>query len=123
MEEKEFLNKIPVHNKNEKQLIENSLWLLDNLDYTPTHIGINFDNQLIIFTFTVDAEHISDSKVYDTIEITRASFYYCQYKQKPNRRIPSLVLQKYYSFLPGRYLPKKEIFFLNKEMEFFRMDN
>ena len=116
MKEKEFLLKIKTKDNKEKRLIDNCIWLLDNLEIKPSNIDINLNKLQGKFTFIVNENS------YEEIEINSRDYYYCQYVKKENRKTSSAILQKYYSFMPGRYLTKKTIFFLNKEMEFFRLD-
>lgn len=93
-----------------KQAVENAIWMLEHLeeDNQPNSISLNKE-QSIKFTFVHE-----DLKVSEEIDIDEREVYY---SYLPNNQIPYF---KRYFILPDGGIGDKEIFMLNKEMEYLR---
>ena len=101
-----ILNNISIDN----QTVENAIWMLEHLEENnqPDSISIDEKNS-IKFTFI----H-SESKTTEEIDIDKREIYYSCI---PNNKTPYF---KRYFILPRGGIGDKEIFMLNKEMEYLR---
>lgn len=101
-----ILNNISI----DKQTVENAIWMLEHLEENnqPDSISIDEKNN-IKFTFI----H-SETKITEEIDIDRREVCY---SYLPDNQVPYF---KRYFILPNGGIGDKEIFMLNKEMEYLR---
>lgn len=101
-----ILNNISI----DKQTVENAIWMLEHLEENnqPDSISLNEEHG-IKFTFVHENLKASEEIDIDKREVC--------YSYLPNNQIPYF---KRYFILPNGGIGDKEIFMLNKEMEYLR---
>ena len=106
----EILNKMFSNDSVKEQTIKNALWMIEHLeDQNQPDVILIDKEQGIKFTFIHD-----ESKITEEIDIDKREIYYSCI---PNNKTPYF---KRYFILPRGGIGDKEIFMLNKEMEYLR---
>ena len=110
---KEKLKCFLKENKINEKTFNNSCWIIDNLEdgNLPETVSLYHScNKDVILESKISKDYSDDIRVDDD------SILYTQYYKY------KIIFLKRYLFTPNKDIGKKELFFLNKEMEFFRRE-
>lgn len=99
-----------------KQLAENCLYLIDNLevDNLPTRVLFHNENEDIGTSVEFRFKH--NDNIEESIIVREREIQYCAGIKRPRD-----YAYKRYLFTPSKELGDEDIFFLNKNMEFLRL--